>query len=47
MSIAEMKRAELFEGQDGEKKDIKLIGKSLFCFSKDNCLRRICYKIVK
>ena len=47
MSLAQMKKMELIQAYGSEKVDIKMIGRSLFIFSKDNCLRSICYKIVK
>ena len=42
-----MKKMELIEKMGSDKKEIKVIGRSLFCFAKDNCVRRICYHIVK
>ena len=47
MSMAQMKKMELIEKLGSDKKEINMIGRSLFCFSKENCLRRICYHIVK
>ena len=38
---------ELIEKFGSLSKKINMIGKSLFLFSKDNCLRKICYAIVK
>lgn len=46
MSMAEMKRMEIIAKQGSEKKNIKMIGRSLFLFTKENCLRKICYHIV-
>ena len=30
-----------------DEKQIKIVGKSCFIFSKENCIRRLCYQIVK
>lgn len=46
MSIAEMKKMELIEQIGNDGKNIKMIGRSLFIFSKSNCLRRLCFYIV-
>lgn len=42
-----MKKMELIEKLGSDAKKIKVIGRSLYCFSKGNCLRKICYHIVK
>lgn len=42
-----MKKMELIEKYGSDKKNIKVVGRSLFIFSKENCLRKICYQIVK
>ena len=41
-----MKKIDFIQHQGVNKKDIERVGRSLFCFSKDNCLRRVCFKIV-
>ena len=38
---------ELIEKFGSLSKKINMIGKSLFLFSKDNWVRKVCYKIVK
>ena len=47
MTLAAMKKMELIEKHGAEKKDIKMIGRSLFLFNDKNCLRKLCYYIVK
>lgn len=47
MSMAEMKKMELIDKMNLDTKIIKLMGRSLFCFSKNNWIRNICYNIVK
>ena len=41
-----MKKIDFIQHHGDNKKDIERVGRSLFCFSKDNCLRRVCFKIV-
>jgi len=47
MSLAMLKKLELIEKFGEEKKQIKIVGRSLFLFSKDNYLRQVCAKVVK
>ena len=47
MSMAQMKKMELIEKMGADGKIIKMLGKSIFLFSKTNCFRRVCYHIVK
>lgn len=47
MSLAQLKKLELIERFGGAQKEIKVVGRSLFIFSPQNCFRRICYHIVK
>ena len=47
MSMAQMKKMELIESLGGDQKNIKIIGRSLLLFGNKNCLRNICYHIVK
>lgn len=47
MSQAAVKKMELIEKKGDLKKEIVMIGRSLFCFSKTNFMRKVCYKIVK
>ena len=46
MSLAQMKKMELIERYGSETKNVEMIGRSLFMFSKENCLRNVCYRIV-
>ena len=46
MSMAQMKNLEIIRKQGVEVKDIQMYGHSLLCFSKDNCLRKFCFKII-
>ena len=45
--MAEMKKMQLISKLGSDKKIIKVIGRSLFLFSKTNCLRNVCYRIVR
>lgn len=47
MSLAKLKRMELLEKFNIKNLDVKIIGRSLFCFSSDNWLRRGCESFVK
>tara|TARA_A100001015_G_C15039986_1_gene738968 strand:+ start:1072 stop:1491 length:420 start_codon:yes stop_codon:yes gene_type:complete len=47
MSMAQMKKMELIEKLGAEGKQIKIVGRSLFLFGQENCVRKICYRIVK
>lgn len=46
MSLAQLKKMELISGNVVHK-EIPVVGKSCFVFAENNCLRRICHKIVK
>ena len=47
MSMAQMKKMELIEKMGGDGKNIKMVGRSLFLLGKENCVRKVCYHIVK
>ena len=46
MSMANVKKMELIERSEKKDKNIRMIGRSLFLFSNQNCIRRLFHRIV-